>query len=213
MSRTTPIDIFIPTNSFALNTNQAIITKMNVEVSKTININLSSSDWISIFNPYDDLNVFNPTLMLERLRLFFNIKDNYKQFSSDLVSIIAYNYQNVTINSRKLNKLCMGDGSIWNALFLDSTTLQHPEISDRNAFVYEEISFDIKNMVDQSVSGLPEDFSSSLISGDNITLMLALNMSQYSQASPSLNVFVKFNVYSSTTAYSFSIDPPTSTSG
>lgn len=212
MSRTTPIDIFIPTNSFVQNSNQAIITKMNVEVGKTININLSSSDWSSVFNPYDDLNVFNPSLIPQRLRLFFNIKDNYKQFSNDVLNIISYNYNNVSINSRKLNKLCMGDGSIWNALFMDSTTLQHPDISDRNTYVYEEISYDIKNIVDQSDSGLPENFISSLISGDNITLMLSLNMSQFSQASPSLNIFVKFNVYSSTTAYSFSLDPPGSTS-
>ena len=215
MPRTTPFDIFVPPENTYQDNTKSIITKMYVETSKTVNINLPALEYRTLFDPYvngTSGEEFNSFSLVDRLRLFFNNKSNYDLFASDISSILSTSYANIQINPRKLKNLCKGDGGIWNSLFLANTSLPHPDIPDRNTFVYEEISLDIKNMVEQSQTELPDDFWDTIIPGDAITIAFSMDMAAYSSTSPSVTIFVKFNVVSSSSDYNFELGTSTSTS-
>lgn len=205
MSRTTPFDVFVPQVESYVDTSKAMLSKQSVETSKTINVNLSAAQFKSIFNPYDGTDVFNSTLILEALRSFFDIKSNYKLFASELKTIITYNYSNVNINQRKLNLLVKKDAGIFNMMFNSLTGLPFPGIDGQTTKVYEEIAYDIKNMVEERDDVSVTNFWSEVISGDSITVVIALDMSAFSSTNPTLMLFVKFNIVESTSQYTFSI--------
>jgi hypothetical protein len=207
--RTTAFDIFVPVTETFTGTGPALMTKQNVEVTKTININVEADDFARMFNPYDDDGVFNTMNILDPLRQFFNIKSNCKMFVADLASIITYNYPNVSVNPRKLYNLCMPDMGIWDQLFLATTTLKHPEDSAAFTTVYQEIAFAIRDMVNQSEGGTADAVFADLISGDCITIGIRLSMTPFSTAAPILAVFVKINVVQSASQYTFAL-PDTS---
>lgn len=180
-------------------------TKPNIEVSKTININLSVEDFVQMFNPYNETNEFNAMSVLDKLKSFFNSKTNSQIFASELQSIIKFNYTNVYVNIRKLNDLCKTDKPIFQSMFNSQTPLKNPDNTSSFTMVYEEIALDFKRMVDQSESEDPSLFFSSVIAGDSVTILFQMDMSGYSTTYPTLSTYIKFNAVSSTSQYAFSI--------
>ena len=79
---------------------------------------------------------------------------------------------------------------------------------ERETDAYEEIALDFANMVEQDESTENTDidfFWDNLVTGDNVTLVFTLNMSNFSSTNSSINIFVKFNVLNGLDAYNFSL--------
>ena len=211
MSRTTTFDVFVPTQESYQDQTATLITKQNVEIQKTININISAEHFRALFDPYDDTTgVFNAMLLLDPLRQFFSQKSNLALFASDLSNVITYNYPNVHVNPRKLTKLVKADASLWNQLFMANTSLVHPDDSSTNTKTYEEIAYSIKDMVDQSETETADEVFNGLIAGDCVTISMKLDVSAFSTTNPTLPVYVKFNVVQSASSYTFSLDSTSS---
>ena len=134
-------------------------------------------------------------------------KSNSKIFANDLESKISYNYPSTKVNPRKLNKLVKGDASLFTSMFQSLTDTLHPDPTlERNSMVYEEISYDFKNMVEESDSEDPATFWSEIIPGDNVMIVLRMDMSAHSSALPTLNIFIKFIVDNPTYTFQYNLD-------
>lgn len=210
-SRDTHFDVIIPLSSTFIDSNTVIVNNISISTSSLINIILTPDEFKNLFkcqSLVDNQIVNNHQQMIDNLKLFFNIKSNYKLFASELHSILMNKYPNkIYINLRKLNNLCKTDGDIWNSIFLSSTIFVHPDPSaNRNTTVNEEIAIDIKNMIEQSDSQDIDQFWNSLIAQDNITLSFSLDMSAFSTTESVATIFVKFSVLNSTNQYTFNLD-------
>jgi hypothetical protein len=211
MSRTTPLEIFAPASSPFLDTTNSMTEKTSVELSKTVEVKIPKETFSYLFNPYSDADEFNAMLLLNKMREFFNIKHNAKLFSTDLESKISYNYPTAKVNPRKLTKLVHADAPLFTAMFESPTNMVHPDPTlERNSKVYEEIAYDIKNMIEETTSEDVTAFWESIIPGDNVMIVLRMNMSAFSTLSPTLNIFVKFIVDNPAYSYDYALDLDTS---
>ena len=207
MSRTTPIEVFAPSSEPYQDSSNVVTTKQNAELSKTVEIKIPKETFSYLFNPYDEANAFDATLVLNKLREFFNVKSNSKIFANDLESKISYNYPSTKVNPRKLNKLVKGDASLFTSMFQSPTNAIHPDATlERNSMVYEEISYDFKNMVEETSSEDPVTFWSEIIPGDNVMIVLRMDMAAHSAALPTLNVFIKFIVDNPSYTFQYNLD-------
>lgn len=210
MARETHFEIFVSevTDTFTDQIDSVIKLTEDVRVSNTININLSQEQFSSIFKPYDQLGTFTSGLILDNLKTFFDIKQNYKLFSQSIKAILESKYGNslYRMNSRKLAKLCKADGGIFNTLFTPYTTNLYPGMTDTYTTITQEIALDFKDMIEQEDVVDPNAFFNGLIPGDCVVVPLRMDLSSVNSTNPNVIIFVKFNVTTSTTQYSYSID-------
>jgi tRNA threonylcarbamoyladenosine modification (KEOPS) complex Pcc1 subunit len=90
-------------------------------------------------------------------------------------------------------------------MFNSLTGLPHPETENSTTKVYEEIAYDIKNMIEERDDVSITNFWNEVIAGDGITVVIALDMSGFSASAPTLILYIKFNVVESTSQYTFSV--------
>lgn len=209
--RSTAFDMVIPLDSVFTDSHTVIVNKVTIDQTTKIDINLEDSHFRNLFKVQSlgSSGIANDTsLLLTNLKNFFNNKSNLKLFTDRLYEILISKYSNIYINMRKLKNLCKAEGRIWNEIFLSKTIFKDPNNAERQTDVYEEISLDFQNMIeqDESTDGTDIDFFwNNLVTGDNITLVFTLNMSNFSATNAAINIFVKFNVMNGLDTYNFSL--------
>lgn len=209
--RIASFDMIIPLQSNFVDSQTVIVNKVTIDQTTKIDINLEDTDFKNLFKVQSlgSSGVYSDKdQLLINLKNFFNKKTNLKLFSDRLYEILITKYSNIYINMRKLKNLCKGEGKIWNEIFLSKTIFKDPNNLERETDAYEEIALDFANMVEQDESTENADidfFWDNLVTGDNVTLVFTLNMSNFSSTNSSINIFVKFNVLNGLDAYNFSL--------
>ena len=209
--RSSAFDMIIPLDSVFTDSHTVIVNKVTIDQTTKIDINLEDAHFRNLFKVQSlgSSGIVNDTsLLITNLKSFFNNKSNLKLFTDRLYEILIAKYSNIYINMRKLKNLCKAEGRIWNEIFLSKTIFKDPNNIERQTDVYEEISLDFQNMIEQDEASDGTDidfFWNNLVTGDNITLVFTLNMSNFSATNAAINIFVKFNVMNGLDTYNFSL--------